>query len=134
VRNNVTDWLERCGYTVTGFDDFLTRPGKHWAYGFFSALMLVLSAVGGLTLLLSGLLVVNATMALLAQETRQIGVMKAVGAQRGQVVGIYLSTVALYGGGALLIAVLLGLLGGRWFSDFGAMVMNYDIISYGLIP
>jgi putative ABC transport system permease protein len=134
VRISVTDRLERCGYTVTGFDDFLTRPGKHWAYDFFSALMLVLSVVGGLTLLLSGLLVVNTTMALLAQETRQIGVMKAVGAQRGQVMGIYLSTVALYGGLALFIAVPLGLLGGRWFADFGAMVMNYDIVSYGLIP
>jgi putative ABC transport system permease protein len=73
-------------------------------------------------------------MALLAQETRQIGVMKAVGAKRGQVVGIYLSTVFLYGGVALIIAVPLGLAAGRWFSNFGAMVMNYDIVSYGVEP
>jgi len=134
VRNDVIDRLERCGYKVTGFDDFLTRPGKHWAYDFFSALMLVLSAVGVLSLLLSGFLVMNTTMALLTQETRQIGVMKAVGAQRGQVMGIYLSTVVLYGGLALLVAVPLGMFAGRWFADFGAMVMNYDIVSYGVIP
>lgn len=134
VRNDLIDRLERAGHTVTGFDDFLTRPGKHWAYDFFSALMLVLSVVGALSLVLSGFLVVNAVMALLAQETRQIGVMKAVGAQRGQVMGIYLSTVLLYGGLALLIAVPLGLLCGRWFSDFGANVMNYGIVSYGLVP
>jgi len=83
VRNAVIDKLGRCGYEVIGFDSFLTRPGKHWAYDFFSALMLVLGAVGGLSLLLSGFLVVNTTMALLAQETRQIGVMKAIGARRG---------------------------------------------------
>jgi putative ABC transport system permease protein len=134
VRNDVVDKVERCGHTVVGFNDFLTRPGKHWAYDFFSALMLVMGAVGVLSLLLSGFLVVNTVMALLAQETRQIGVMKAVGAKRGQVVGIYLSSVFLYGGLALVIAVPLGLAAGRWFADFGAMVMNYDIVSYGLEP
>jgi putative ABC transport system permease protein len=134
VRNAVVDRIERCGYTVGGFDDFLTRPGKHWAYDFFSALMLMMGAVGMLSLLLSGFLVVNTVMALLAQETRQIGVMKAVGAKRGQVMGIYLSTVFLYGGLALVIAVPLGLAAGRWFADFGAVVMNYDIVSYGVEP
>jgi putative ABC transport system permease protein len=134
VRNDVVDKVERCGYTVSGFDDFLTRPGKHWAYDFFSALMLVMGAVGVLSLFLSGFLVVNIVMALLAQETRQIGVMKAVGAKRGQVMGIYLSTVCLYGGLALAVAVPLGFAAGRWFADFGAMVMNYDIVSYGVEP
>jgi putative ABC transport system permease protein len=134
VRNEVVDKAERYGNTVGGFNDYLTRPGKHWAYDFFSALMLVMGAVGVLSMLLSGFLVVNTVMALLAQETHQIGVMKAVGAKRGQVVGIYLSTVFLYGGLALVIAVPLGLVAGRCFSDFGAMVMNYDIVSYGVEP
>ncbi|MBN1581825.1 MAG: ABC transporter permease [Anaerolineae bacterium] len=134
IRNEIVDHLERCGYRVNGFDDFLTRPGKHWAYDFFSALMLVLGGVGVLSLLLSGFLVINTVMALLAQETRQIGVMKAIGARRGQVMGIYLATVLLYGGLALIVAVPLGLLAGRWFADFGAMVMNYEIVSYGVIP
>ncbi len=134
VRNRAIDRLERCGYKVTDYDDYLTRPGKHWAYDFFSALMMVLSSVGALSLLLSGFLVVNTTMALLAQETRQIGVMKAVGARRSQVMGIYLSTVFMYGGLALLIAVPLSLLSGRFFADYGGNVMNYDIVSYGLVP
>jgi putative ABC transport system permease protein len=134
VRNAVIDRLERCGHPVAAFDTSMTKPGVHWADEFFSALMLTLGVVGALTLVLSGFLVMNTTMALLAQETRQIGVMKAVGGKRAQIVGIYLSTVALYGGLALLIAVPLGLAGGRWFTDFSAYVMNYDIDSYGLIP
>ncbi|MBN1811754.1 MAG: ABC transporter permease, partial [Anaerolineae bacterium] len=134
VRNAVIDRLERCGHQVAAFDTSMTKPGTHWADEFFSALMLTLGVVGALTLVLSGFLVMNTTMALLAQETRQIGVMKAVGGKRAQIVGIYLSTVALYGGLALLIAVPLGLAGGRWFTDFSAYVMNYDIDSYGLIP
>jgi putative ABC transport system permease protein len=134
VRNDVIDRLERCGLHVAGFDTSMTKPGVHWADEFFSALMLTLGVVGVLTLLLSGFLVMNTTMALLTQETRQIGVMKAVGGKRGQIMTIYLSTVALYGGLALLIAVPLGLAGGRWFADFSAYVMNYEIDSYGLIP
>ncbi|MFN2272371.1 MAG: ABC transporter permease [Anaerolineae bacterium] len=138
VRSDVLDRLERCGYPVrgfgSGFDSEVVVPGRHWADDFYSALMLILGVVGALTLVLSGFLVMNTTMALLAQETRQIGVMKAVGGKRGQIVGIYLSTVTLYGGLALAVAVPLGLAGGRWFTDFSSYVMNYDIDSYGVIP
>jgi putative ABC transport system permease protein len=49
-------------------------------------------------------------------------------------VTIYLSTVVLYGGLALAIAVPLGLLSGRGFADIGSFIMNYDIDSYGLVP
>jgi putative ABC transport system permease protein len=101
--------------------------------------MLVLGGVGVLSLLLSGFLVINTLMALLALEMRQIGVMKAIGARRGQVMGSIWrpscsTTVLLYGGLALIIAVPLGLLAGRWFADFGAMAMNGEITRYGVIP
>jgi putative ABC transport system permease protein len=134
VQNAVVERLERSGCHVTGADPEITIAGKHWAHNYFSALMLVLGVVGTLTLLLSGFLVMNTTMALLAQETRQIGVMKTVGGKRGQIVTIYLSTVVLYGGLALAIAVPLGLLSGRGFADIGSFIMNYDIDSYGLVP
>jgi putative ABC transport system permease protein len=133
VQNAVVERLERSGCHVTGADPEITIAGKHWAHNYFSALMLVLGVVGTLTLLLSGFLVMNTTMALLAQETRQIGVMKTVGGKRGQIVTIYLSTVVLYGGLALAIAVPLGLLSGRGFADIGSFIMNYDIDSYGLV-
>jgi len=133
VRQAVTEQLDELGYRVLGHDSFLTRPGQHWADDFFSALMLVMGAVGALSLLLSGFLVVNTVMALLAQETRQIGVMKAVGARRGQVLGLYLGTVAICGGLALLVSVPLGLAGGSWFAGFGSGVMNYTI-DFRLVP
>ncbi len=133
VRQEATMQLDALGYRVLNHDSFLTRPAKHWADDFFSALMLVLGAVGALSLLLSGFLVVNTVMALLAQETRQIGVMKAVGARRGQVLGLYLGTVVVYGGLALLVSIPLGQAGGIWFAGFGSGVMNYDI-DFRLVP
>jgi len=133
VRDAVTDRLEAGNYKVAGFDSFITRPGKHWAYDFFSALVMALTGVGVLTLFLSALLIINTVMALLAQETRQIGMMKAVGAQGGQVVGIYMSMIALYGLLALAVAVPLGMVGGKLFADFGANVMNFAI-HYEILP
>ncbi|HNT75910.1 MAG TPA: FtsX-like permease family protein [Anaerolineae bacterium] len=133
VRDSVTDRLEKGGYVVYGYDSYYTRPGKHWAYDFFSALVMAMGGVGILALFLSGLLIINTVMALLAQETRQIGMMKAIGAQRSQVVGIYLATILLYGLVALLVAVPLGVVGGQQFAAFGSHVMNFEI-AYQILP
>lgn len=133
VRDAVTDRLETGNDQVIAFDNFITRPGKHWAYDFFSALVMVLTGVGVLALFLSGLLIINTVMALLAQETRQIGMMKAVGAQGNQVVGVYMSMIALYGLLALAIAMPLGVIGGKLFADFGSNVMNFAV-HYEILP
>ncbi len=133
MRSAVTDRLEKGNYRVNGFDSFITRPGKHWAYDFFSALVMVMGGVGILALFLSGLLIINTVMALLTQETRQIGMMKAVGAQSNQVVSLYLSLIALYGLSALAIAAPLGVVGGKLFGDFGSAVMNFTV-NYEILP
>ncbi|MBN2003719.1 MAG: ABC transporter permease [Anaerolineae bacterium] len=133
VRDAVTERLEKGDYRVTGFDSFITRPGKHWAYDFFSALVAVMGGVGILALFLSGLLIVNTVMALLAQETRQIGMMKAIGGRGNQVVGIYMALIALYGLAALAIAVPLGVIGGKLFAGFGSTVMNFTV-HYQILP
>ena len=61
--------------------------------------------LGSLALALSGLLVVNMIMAILGQQKRQIGMMKAVGASALDVVGVYLVMAGIYGVVALVIAV-----------------------------
>jgi putative ABC transport system permease protein len=50
-------------------------------------------------------LVINTISALMAQQTRQIGVMKSIGASRGQIVLMYLSAVLSYSVVALLVAI-----------------------------
>ena len=70
-----------------------------------NAVFLILGAIGGLSLLVSGFLVINTISAILAQQTRQIGMMKAVGARDGQVAGIYFGVVLGYALIALLVAL-----------------------------
>src|SRR5262249_38883809 len=86
------------------------------------------------SLLLSGFLVVNTIGALLAQQVRQIGVMKSIGANTRQIVGMYLATVLVYGLLALLIAVPLGALGAYAFTKYLAQLINFDIIDYTTPP
>ena len=80
VANRVQDKVEKSGRTV-GFT-WIPTPGKHPIDDIVQAIVLVLGALGFLSLLLSGFLVVNTIWALLAQQVRQVGIMKAVGARR----------------------------------------------------
>ncbi len=57
------------------------RPGQLPVDYVVQAVLAILGAVGLLALVLSGFLVVNTISAVLTQQTTQIGVMKAFGAQ-----------------------------------------------------
>ena len=93
-------------------------------------MVFLLTALGLLTLVLSGFLVVNTISALLAQQVRQIGVMKAVGARSRQIAGMYLVMVLVLGLLALAVAVPLSHSGrsGHRRGSLPGMV-NFDIRS-----
>jgi putative ABC transport system permease protein len=130
VTNRVTDKIEKSGREVRF--TFIPTPGEHPADEQVQPLLVILGALGVLALALSGFLVVNTITALLAQQVRQIGVMKAVGARTSQVVGMYLGTVAIYGVLALLVAVPLGAVGAYAFAQFIAGLINFDVQSFTL--
>lgn len=119
------DRLERNGLSVYYMQ--VPNPGEHPLDATIQAILLVLGAVSVLSLLLSGLLVTNTIAALLGQETRQIGIMKAIGAREGQIVPIYAALVAAFGALALLVALPLGLIGTRFLVDLVAGYLNFDI-------
>jgi putative ABC transport system permease protein len=131
VRNDITQRLEGADVQVFGFEDD-PPPGEHWAESFYTALLMILGLVGGLSLVLSGVLIVNTIMAAMAREIQQVGVMKAIGARQAQVMGIYLGMVVLYGGLSLFLSIPLGLLGAYGFAHFAAGAMNYEL--QGLEP
>ena len=59
-------------------------------------LIYLLGVLGFFALLLSSFLVINTIGALLTQQTRQIGVMKAIGARSRDIAGMYLITVLVF--------------------------------------
>ena len=70
-------------------------------------LIFLMGALGLMSLVLSGFLVVNTISSLLLQQVRQIGILKSIGAQRKQIIGVYLVMVLTFGGLSLLIAAML---------------------------
>jgi putative ABC transport system permease protein len=126
--NLVRDKIERGGYDV--YYAYVPIPGKHPADEAVQPMLLILGVLGAMSLLLSGFLVANTIAALLTQQVRQIGVMKTIGANTVQIVGLYLATVLVYGLLALLIAVPLGGLGAYSFTEYLARLINFDVIDY----
>ena len=110
------------------------EPGKHPLQDLFAALLLLLNGLGFASLLLSGFLVVNTISALLSQQVRQIGIMKAIGARARQVVGLYLVMIILFGVLALLIAVPLSILAAGQLSLYLAGFINVDFPAFTIPP
>lgn len=93
--------------------------------GIFDAMTLGVAAIGGISLLVSGLLIMNITVIGISQRTEEIGLLKALGADAGVVQRLFvLEAVLLAGAGAVLGLVcgqLLVLLGRQWLAvDFVA--------------
>ncbi|MCB0060593.1 MAG: FtsX-like permease family protein [Caldilineaceae bacterium] len=124
--------LERAGHTV--YWNYVPEPGKHEFEQFLTPMLLIFGVLGVLSLLLSCFLVVNIISAILAQQTRQIGVMKTIGARSGQIMHMYLVTILGFSLLALLVAIPLGWLGQRANTGFMSSLMNFDVTTTGIPP
>jgi len=122
--------LERLGYPVRRME--VPTPGEHPHAAIMGMLLLALAGFGLLALGLSGVLVVNLVTAMLASQIRQIGVMKAIGGSRAQIASIYLGQALGLGALALLIAIPVGIWGGRVLSRALGVFLNFDITSYAV--
>jgi putative ABC transport system permease protein len=108
------------------------EPGSHFLGDIFKAVSLLLLALGVLALGLSAFLVVNTVSALMAQQVRQVGIMKAVGGSAGQLERLYTVTVLVYGALAVAIGLPAASAGSRWFIDFAAEILNFRVSSHTL--
>ncbi len=132
VVDEVSTRIERAGIPV--FGSYVPVPGRHPANDLLQGFFLVLGFIGALALIVSGFLVVNTVSAILAQQTRQIGIMKAIGARNGQIAGLYLVLVLAYAVLALAVALPLAAIGAYAFAQFTAGLANFDIVGVSIPP
>jgi putative ABC transport system permease protein len=128
IAEEVRDRVERSGRSVYGV--WVPPPGKHPADEVVQPVILIMGSMGVLSLLVSGFLVFNTLQALLAQQVRQIGMMKAVGARNGQIAGVYYCMVLVFSFLALAVSIPLGTLAGNAMTDYMAGLINFDVTSY----
>ena len=132
VVDDVSTRIQRAGIPV--FGSYVPVPGRHPANDLLQGFFLVLGFIGALSLVVSGFLVINTVSAILAQQTRQIGIMKAIGARNGQIAGLYLVLVFAYAVLALMVALPLSALGAYAFAQFTAGLANFDIGNLSIPP
>ncbi len=117
---------------VTVFNINITNPGQHPAQSIINTVLMLMGALTVLVIFLSAFLVTNTISALMGQQIRQIGVMKAVGATMGQVVAVYLGLVLSFGLLALLIGIPLAGLASYGFSRWLIGMLNATPLPFSI--
>ncbi|MBE9508484.1 MAG: ABC transporter permease, partial [Chloroflexi bacterium] len=132
VAREVEDRVERSGLEVARTD--IPTPGKLPQDSTYQTLVMLLGALGVCSLVVSVFLLINTVSALLAQQVRQIGVMKALGARANQIVCMYLGMVTVFGLLSLVIAAPLGAWAARWIINFMSYFINFTLGEFSIPP
>ncbi len=125
IADQVKEKVEKSGRSVGGIS--VPEPGQHPLGQVLDALIIILGTLSALTLLGGAFLVFNTIAALLAQQVRQIGIMKAIGARENQIVAIYLVMILILGLLALGVTMPLSVSSGIRASGFLADFFNLDL-------
>ena len=132
VAHQVEYRVERSGLEVVRTD--IPTPGKLPQDGQYRTLVMLLGALGACSLVVSVFLLINTVSALLAQQVRQIGVMKAIGARTGQIVRMYLTMVIAFGLLSFIIAAPVGAWAARYIIGFMAYFINFNLGEFTIPP
>lgn len=108
--------------------------GRHPHQSQMTTVLTMFILFAALALVLSAVLTASMIDGLLAQQIRQIAVMKAIGARYGQVAGLYAAGILAIGAAAVLMGLPLGIYAGRAFADVIAELLNFTIASYRVFP
>jgi putative ABC transport system permease protein len=119
---DLATWLATQGSTVEQIR--IPPPGRHPHQAQMNAILTMLTGFSALALVLGAVLCATVIGAWLAQQVRQIAIMKAIGARTHQVALPTLALVALLGGLATAIGLPLGAAAAQAFIGAIAQLLN----------
>jgi putative ABC transport system permease protein len=132
VAQAVADRLERAGLEIYFVNVY--QPGHHFAWSISQGIFFVLSVLGYMTVVLSAFLIINTITAIMTQQTRQIGIMKAVGGGNAQIFTMYLVLIFGFGSTALLIAIPLANAAAQSIGGGMAAYLNFNPVPFKAYP
>ncbi|MBN2117126.1 MAG: FtsX-like permease family protein [Anaerolineales bacterium] len=124
LANEAEDRIEGEGLPV--YQKTMPDQGVHPMNFIIETMLILLGIIAALAMFLSGLLVVNIISALIAQQEKQIGIMKAIGARSWQIIGLYFGMVLVLGLAACLLAIPFSKLGANALAQFVAELINFN--------
>jgi putative ABC transport system permease protein len=132
ISERVTHAVESAGNVVVFSHIRLQNDHPNRVY--VDAITAVLVVLGFLVLFLSGFLITNTLAALLNQQVNHIGIMKAIGARRGQIIAIYMSLIFIYGLTAFAVALPLSGWAAYALMQNFASAINIDLQGFRIEP
>jgi len=119
---------EKVGVAITFYQD----PEKHWGRSIMEGINLVLQMLALVSLGASVVLILNTLMALVTEQTDQIGIIKAIGGSAGTIIKIYLAGLLVYGMLTLFIALPLGAIAAFGATGYFLNLFNidYDVFQF----
>ncbi|MDX2048472.1 MAG: ABC transporter permease [Chitinophagaceae bacterium] len=121
----VADWLKTQGRTVREIQ--VPSPGKHPHQSQMNTVMMIFIVFAFMILVLGSILVSASMSTLMVKQTRQIGMMKAIGAGSSQVIGLYLFMMMIICAVAIIIGIPLSRLAATAFYNQIAILLNLEI-------
>ncbi len=128
----LTERFEKGGVPVGG--TFIYNPGHHFAWQITQGVIFILGLFGWMTVVLSTFLIINTIVALMSQHTRQIGIMKAIGADAGQIFPMYLVLILSFGVLAFAVSTPLSFLAAGVFLQAMSVFLNFDLSANTVFP
>lgn len=127
IANMIVDEFKQLGIIVETVN--IPKPNEHPHQFQLNTLLALQGSIGGLAFLMGAVLVSQLMSAILTQQVRQIGVLKAIGASRWQTLKIYLAMVLIFGIVSSAIAVPLAVMTGYAFAEFVANTINFEVLT-----
>ncbi len=107
-------------------DDISIR-GNDFTSPAIAGVFTIMRVVSLIALLLTSFLIINTVTTLVAEQTKIIGTMKAIGATRGRVVRGYLTSIGIYGLAGTVLGIGMGIYVGYLFSQFLTTIVTVDL-------
>lgn len=76
--------------------------------GILIAMTLAIGAIGAISLLVAGVLIMNVMLISVSQRTREIGLLKALGASQGDILRVFLTEAMLMTGSGAVVGLVVG--------------------------
>jgi putative ABC transport system permease protein len=132
IADQVVEQVEGSGAVV--YSTAVRASNDHPNRVYVQAVSAVLVVLGFLVMFLSAFLITNTLAAVLNQQTNQIGIMKTIGARRGQIIRLYTWMIFIYGLVAFLIALPLSAWAAYAASGVFARAANFGLQGFRVVP
>ncbi len=132
MSTQISNEIENDGYTI--YSTVERASNNHPNSVYVQAISSVLFLLGLMVVFLSAFLITNTLSALLNQQMHQIGVMKTIGGRRGQIVGIYMLLIFIFGLVAFLISVPVSGQAAYTLLENLTFAINMDLQGFRYIP